>query len=426
MMFVVILAWFIYCLLSYYKIQYGLALVVLLLPSYLFRFSIFGLPSTFLELMIVSLFVIWLLKSSLYKKINFSFKNKAYNFFDRPTAFILSLWLLASILSLAINPNLASLGLWRAYFLEPMMFLLVFVYSIKSKEDKKLIVDALAFLVVWLFALAIYQNFSNWNLLAAYNFPNVKRLTSIFSYPNALSLITAPLAGFMASFWFYSKEKIKNLHYLLAAILALLLAFWTVSQGAIAAIFSSLFIWLILAKKTRKIAISFSVIVLIVAFIFLPIGSYINRYSQELTNPLLDLEASSLEIRSSQWSEASVFLAEHPLTGAGLNGYQEKIKDYHQHQWLEIYLYPHNIFLNFWMELGFFGLLVFIALLYIIIIKLKKLFEVKSAWAWPLTLFWSTWFIHGLVDVPYFKNDLSVLFFIFFGLTLIANKNEDK
>ena len=33
--------------------------------------------------------------------------------------------------------------------------------------------------------------------------------------------------------------------------------------------------------------------------------------------------------------------------------------------------------------------------------------------------------IHGLVDVPYFKNDLAVLFWIIIGL-IIINKKYDK
>jgi len=41
---------------------------------------------------------------------------------------------------------------------------------------------------------------------------------------------------------------------------------------------------------------------------------------------------------------------------------------------------------------------------------------------WPLTMMWSTWFIHGLVDVPYFKNDLSVLFFVMLAMTFLVSQ----
>jgi len=60
--------------------------------------------------------------------------------------------------------------------------------------------------------------------------------------------------------------------------------------------------------------------------------------------------------------------------------------------------------------------------LYIIKV-LYNLFKQKNNLAWPLTLVWLTWFVHGLVDVPYFKNDLSLLFFIFLALTVLA---QDK
>ena len=44
---------------------------------------------------------------------------------------------------------------------------------------------------------------------------------------------------------------------------------------------------------------------------------------------------------------------------------------------------------------------------------------------YPLALAWLTLLIHGLVDLPYFKNDLSLLFFILLGLTILNISNED-
>jgi hypothetical protein len=39
---------------------------------------------------------------------------------------------------------------------------------------------------------------------------------------------------------------------------------------------------------------------------------------------------------------------------------------------------------------------------------------------WALLGAWTTILIHGLVDVPYFKNDLSVLWMLLVGLTILT------
>lgn len=414
--FAVVLVVFI--IVSYRRPLLGLGTVIVLLPSYLWRLNVVGLPTSFLELLVVSLFLVWLLKEKKYKKINFSLQKNNTNKISKVLRILLVLWLLASLLALASNFNWSSLGLWRAYFLEPLMFFLVFIYTVKDQKDWLVIINSLALLLAWLFTVTMYQNFTDWNYIGAYNFPNVRRLTGPFAYPNALSLLTAPLAALFFGLWVYSKNKLFNWHYLLLFVFGLSLAIMTVSQGAIVAIIFSLFLSLILAKKFIKWV---WLIVIFVLLISLALLSKIDF------NPKLNLQSSSLDIRFNQWQETREFLADNFLWGAGLNGYQSALKYYHHNDWLEIYLYPHNIFLNFWTEMGILGLIIFLALLVYILCLLRDIFKSKNTLARPLIMMWAVWFVHGLVDVSYFKNDLSVLFFVMLGLTfLVANKQKNE
>jgi len=406
-----------FILLTHRKVLWGLGAIIVLLPSYLWRFDILGLPTTFLELMITAIFLIWLLKDKKYTKINFSLKENTHNPIPKALRYLLGLWLLASIIALLTNFAWASLGLWRAYFLEPIIFLLVFVYTVRDKKDWQVIINSLGILLAWLFTVAMYQNFTDWNYIAAYNLPNVKRLTGPFSYPNALSLLSAPLTALFAGLWIYSKDKLYNWHYLLLFIFGLSLAITTVSQGAIVAIIFSLFIALILAKKVRKLGVALLAIGALGILLLLPKINF---------NPQLDLESSSLDIRFNQWQETKDLLADNFLLGTGIAGYQKSLQAYHQTEWLEIYLYPHNIFLNFWTELGLLGLLVFVSLMIYITGLIKKMFKTKNNLAWPLTMMWLTWFVHGLVDVPYFKNDLALLFFLMLIFTLVISKEKQN
>ncbi|MCD4760622.1 O-antigen ligase family protein, partial [bacterium] len=434
--FTVALIAFIYF--SYQKPIFGLATIIVLLPSYLWRFNILGVPTTFLELMIGFLFIIWLVKNQQYKKlnpasflkmrkwcgVNLLFWKKSKNNIPVKLRWFLVLWLLSSIIALMVNPTYSALGLWRAYWLEPMIFFLIFIYTVKDKKDFKIIINALMLLVAWLFTVTIYQNFSSWNFIEAYNYPNLKRLTAVFAYPNALSLLIAPLTALFAGLWIYSKQKLKDWPYLLVAIFGVLLAGLAVSEGALIAIAFSLFILLIFVKNIRKFSIPVFILVVIISFFVLPTIRYTQLFFNQLVNPNLSLQASSLEIRSSQWRETFDMLADRPIFGSGLNGYQRIMENYHQVDWIEIYLYPHNIFLNFWTEMGLLGLAVFVGLMIYVICVLKKLFKDKNIFVWPLTMAWLTWFVHGLVDVPYFKNDLSLLFFIMLGLTIFIKQNK--
>lgn len=397
------------------NILWGLGAIIVFLPSYLWRFKILFLPSTFLELMILILFFVWFLGVEAYRP---KFWHSLVA--EKKWLAIIFIWLLLSLVAWFFNPTIKSFGLWRAYFLEPVLFFVVLLSSLKSTKDYIFIVKALAMLIFWLAIFAIVQNFTGSNLPAAYDHPNVKRLTAVFSYPNALSLLSAALSGFLLAYYFFWQKKWE---YLLLGLLGLFLSWWSVSQGALAGI-ATAFGLLVLShiyqtlKNIRQRILFVGLGILLLAFF---LNSNIARsFYQQLFQPTLDLQASSLEIRSSQWQETGLLLRDHWFTGAGLGAYQLRLIPYHQTAWLEIFLYPHNIFLNFWVELGLLGLLVFCIILFFIFQELKFLFLNKHKLAWPLLILWVIWLVHGLVDVPYFKNDLSLLFFIFLVLTIKA------
>lgn len=418
-LFLIILAWLVFVYFSQRKIIWGLGIIVLLLPSYLWRFKIFGLPSTFLELMILSLLFIWFIREKPYQKVfwqkNFALQKKWF--------YLLLAWLLISVLALFFNSTFSALGLWRAYFFEPILFFIILFSSLKSNEDRQLLISSLAGLVFYLSIFAVVQNFTYFNLPPAYDgYNDVKRLTSVFSYPNALALLSAPIAAFLVAYYFFSRKK--QWEYLFIGLLASFLSWWSLSQGALVALgiaFCTAFFAFVyrhyFSKKNKYIFWSILFLLLLGLF-FSPVSQSIQ---QQIFHPQLNsTSATSLEIRSNQWSETWSMLGDNWFTGAGLAAYSDKMVFYHQILWIEVFLYPHNIFLNFWVELGLLGLLCFLLIMFFIAKEIKKLFINKDELAWPLMLFWLVWFVHGLVDVPYFKNDLSILFFIFLALTLKA------
>lgn len=140
----------------------------------------------------------------------------------------------------------------------------------------------------------------------------------------------------------------------------------------------------------------------------------------KIKNELL-LRDWSGHVRKTQWSETWTMLkdtstplgAGRPIIGAGLSGYKTALAPYHKATYLEIFEYPHNIVLNFWSETGLLGLLVF---LWIIILFFRNTRHHAAIASMVVIL------IHGLVDVPYFKNDLAILFWIIYALGLLSTK----
>lgn len=439
-----------FIILCFKNLRLALLLTIFLLPSYLLRFNICGFPTTLLEISILSSFVVWFIKnhrSILKKKISF---NKT------PYPFGLEIILILAVSCAAMfvgGLNSSALGIFKAYFLEPVMFFALILNTFKGSKGLKQIIMALAYSTLVVSAFAVYQKITGQFIFNEFwANPENRRIVSFFGYPNAVALYLGPIIPLLAGLFFWqlkSKGGLKifaeQLVLLSAIVLNILAIYFAKSKGAILAlILSALLSIFFLLKKKWKIIITILAILSISTF-----GYFQKDWIK------LQLSASlSYQIRTIQWDETLKMLDDgHFLWGSGLAKYQEVIKPYHQEgfffnkdadpdfrrkvvfgsdqkyrdeRWqpLEIYLYPHNIFLNFWVELGLIGMIIFIFLiLRFIFISLKYYFQNKnnrnSALALSLFASMSVILLHGLFDVPYFKNDLSVLFWIIIALLAI-------
>jgi len=82
---------------AYRNLLWGIGAIIVLLPTYLWRFEFIIFPTSFLELMIIALFVIWLVKDKRYSQINFSLNKKTNNALSGPLQYLLGLWLIVSV-----------------------------------------------------------------------------------------------------------------------------------------------------------------------------------------------------------------------------------------------------------------------------------------------------------------------------------------
>ena len=385
-------------------------------------------------------------------------------------------------------------GIWKAYFFEPLLFYIILFNVFGAKKEGEENSFSLIFSqIIWSLTIAsflisvfaVYQKFTG-NFIANpfWSAETTRRVVSVFSYPNALGLYLAPLVLLMigkllSALSVYilprpagegwgegaSRKKIIKIILLLTTIILSLLSIqFAHSEGAIVGISAGLIMFgLLFGKKTRLATLGFLAIAFIVIFANINLR---DKFIEKAT-----LSDFSGEVRKQQWRETWKVLTESPqrfILGAGLDNYQKAVKPYHQEgiffnkdndpdfrrklvlfnneykmkywQPVEIYMYPHNIFLNFWSELGLAGALLFVWIIAkFYYIGFRQLFQnsklkIKNSGSnakesyliIALLCTMTAIVVHGAVDVPYFKNDLSVMFWVIIALMGMSNLINNK
>ena len=400
---------------SYKDFYKGLFLFLLITPVYLIRFKILNIPTTLLEIMFFIIFINWILK---FKN---NILNKIKNLYQKNKLFFYSIiiFLLSSTIAILISLNTKSaLGEWKAFYIEPIIFFIILITSLKTKKQIENLFFALILSGLITSIFGIYQHYTGF--FVPYSFwenNETYRITTWYGFPNAVGHmlgVLMPISIYLIISNF-KKNNFKTIISLLFIPLAILTIFFAKSTGALIGILASTFLLLIYFKKTRLITLIFSFIAFSI-FIFLPIN---NPIKQELL-----FQDRSGQIRLNMWNETWQFLKTEPLSGAGLTSYSQKIIPFHgqvNKENIEIFHHPHNIFLTMWINLGFFGLISFI---FINLFCFYKYFKDKNHLTFFVLLSLVSFLIMGLVDSPYIKNDLAFIYW--FLITLFFIKYEQN
>lgn len=324
-----------------------------------------------------------------------------------------------------------SLGIFKSWFFLPFLIFLVFLpYLAKKNFQKKHFSSLLlsGFVILILVLPFIFQKILTYD----------GRLSAIFLSPNHLGMLLAP--GFLIFFLELWKKKILKNYYtdpilFSIAIIGLtiysIVLYLTFSYSTWIGLSGSLFVFLFFYKKKHSL--------------FLFLITFLIFFSQ-ISNPKLKsiLEGeyySSFHSRQMIWQSALFISRDHFWLGVGPGNFQEAYLDYAK-SFKEPYLEwaapePHNLFLAFQTQIGFLGTLSFVLMIFLSILQLKKLLQKKEKDSLPSSsvsdsiqeklllsssLFLLYLIIHGLVDTPYFKNDLALLFWIFLAPLWLKNK----
>ncbi|MEK7606725.1 MAG: O-antigen ligase family protein [Patescibacteria group bacterium] len=410
---------FLFAFFSWRKFSWALLFVVATLPSYLIRFSAGGFPMTVLEGMIYIVFLVWCIRH---------FRTAKAAIPPRSILLPIGFFLLAATVAVFVSPDMrAAAGVWKAYFFEPILFLLPLLFALRTREvSPASVMRVLSVSVMLLSSFAFFQKLTGFWIPSPWAEESVRRVTSIFAYPNALGLFLGPLVLLFTGRLFPSRAaSVKGAtaigYWLLTLLASLLVIVWAHSTGALVGIAAGLiFLFLLLLLKHRNRIRRFHFTFYLLPFTFSMILAVGFIFKTPALRDELLMRDWSGQVRRTIWGETRQMLRDHPISGAGLAGYQTGIEPYHRAKYIEIFLYPHNILLNFWSEVGLLGVAGFFWLMIFFFRRAWKFFLGKdreraiaaaSAMAAMIALL-----VHGLVDVPYFKNDLSVLFWIIYAL----------
>lgn len=399
MLYLVGIYFLLFTYLSIKKFPIAVYLLLLTLPTYLIRFNLGPLPSTLLEVSLFGLFLGWLfgIRKEDIQKLKSDIRGHKTFFIFVATLLLFSfIGGLTSMIG-ATNPTeklIYGIGEWRALFFQPILFFIILLTRREQLDNKK-IIASLAGAAVFVSSIAVIQKFTGFLFPPSlWDDQLFGRVTSIFTSANAIGLFTAPIVFLSLSIF-----KDKKYVVLVSAILILLANAFSVSQGAWIAIGAGLLVYMFILGY-KKLAIGIALVGIA--------GSLIIPSMREAV--LFQDQAG--QNRVNLWTHTADYLTESPknfILGSGIRNFFDAIqKPFYNPKVLEPLKYPHNIILNFWTEIGLFGMISMMGLLVCLFRFACQIEDKQKRAAFLAALV--TLVIHGLVDVPYFKNDLSMLF----------------
>lgn len=367
-----------------------LFVTIIAIPFYVVRFSVGPVPSTIVEVLIYLTFL-----SSLFSHLKGLRSSKMVWF----GAF----FVLAGLIATYFDPDKPrALGIWKAYFFDGYLLFLILLAVREKKEiiATALILSGLLAAVVSLGMFAFGAKTIDHRLL------DLDRLS-----PNYLAMFLTPLL--VLSFaTLGQKLKLGKIYVFeaVAGLVMLVAVILTQSRGALVAISGVAVLSFIIVIFKKRVSVIVRSIV-IVAFIILIISVYY-LFRPDFTRH--DRTASSSNIRYYIWSTSLEIARQNPVFGIGLSNYQ----DYFSNLTKDRVNYPefispqaltaHNLYLHLYIVSGILGLLSFIAL-----VVSTKFWQFKNL---ALSVALIAILLYGLVDTPFFRNDLALVFWTIIAL----------
>ncbi|TAK95553.1 O-antigen ligase family protein [Patescibacteria group bacterium] len=396
-----------------------LLVTILLLPTYLVRLSLFGVPTNLLELLALATIVATFWNVRKWKE----------HFITLPRIYLISAGLIVLGVSLSALASVdwhVSLGIIKGWFLIPIAFSLA-VYA-QLKQNQLTIRHILAAY----YSSAVATSFIALDYALSRTYTYDGRLSAFYESPNQLAMFLAP-AIFVGAYLGLTKWRHVLVKNWTNSICLAGLAFAYISLWLTVFLTSSYATWAAIAISLLGLALLARQWKIIIVLTALACAIVISQLGTPKMSDLLGRTAhSSWDSRLAIWKASIRIGSDHPIWGIGPGNFQKKYLDYQVYfppypEWAVPQ--PHNLYLAFWLQTGLIGTLGFLMLTISFLYQLFRRIQ-KQKGDHPLvalTILGIILFvlIHGLVDTPYWRNDLAFLFWILIVVGLTATDNTD-
>lgn len=403
---------FILCILlflamSWYSMRMALFGLILLVPIYILRLDLGPIPTNLWELLVAWVFLVQVIRKPLEL-------IAAFQRFIRPIFWPLLLIFAGLAIGLLVTPDLfLTAGIIKGWFVAPILFYILLCLNLK-KEDLVPATVALLFSTLPIALAALDQ------VVTRQFMTNDGRASAWFASANYLTLYLVPICLVSIHLW---SELSRKRRWILVFVWAanLLAIYFSFSFGGWLALIASLAIGIIwyrfdLFKKWLLPTILAGALAVTLLY-----------FTNERFATMLNLaEKSSASIRLQVWAAALLMIKENFFIGLGAGSftlnYQQYVLRLFNPPIEYAILHPHNLAFQILISSGLAGLLGFV---WLFILYFKKI-VLKNPLTLGLFMAMVAILVHGLVDTPYFKNDLAALFWILFAFNTIQSHGQQK
>ena len=410
-------------------VSYLVLICLFLIPFYIFRFSIFGLPTNIFEISTVITFLIFL-GSEIFKflrqkksKIEFSYGYLAAYF----------LLLFSAISVFFAEDRIRALGIFKGWFLVPAILYFRVLNLWKEKKVRQITIPIYISMII----VSIWAGLQKLGIISTFfyqvgdsgfsDYLSRFRAFGPFESPNYLAMYLVPAIFISLPILGYFKRTSDKILLGGLYILPLHALYASHSLGGLLAfgfaVISILSFGLTKEYRAKLLNSGTKVTVLALALI-------ISAVAFSLIFSSVDKEIYSRNIRVEIYHYSGELIKTRPISGIGLGEFQDSVEEISkgnagfQLYGLSYALHPHNLFLAFWLNLGILGFLSFLFLLWSYFRNLARrggdLLFLASLFAAMIAIL-----IHGIFDTTYFKNDLSVIFWLLLALSIIVGEKKD-
>jgi O-antigen ligase len=377
------------------------------MPLYVVRWHVGPAPTTLLEILILATITLYSLTL---------IRHRAPKPRRTPYDIPIALFMLAAVVAVFIAPDhRGALGIFRAYIVEPIAIYYVVTAVFETAEAPQTLLAAWGAGTI-LFAIdevfVFLRAFLSGGLIPGH------AAAAFDINPNSVAMYLEPLIGVAAGFALFGRGRqrwaaIATLAFMLPAELA------TLSRGGLLALgILAVIAVLTVSSWPLRIALAVGAVVGAVLISFLPVvGSRVATALTPMTGTFFG--------RVGIWVVTLRMLRDHPVFGAGLNAYQTTVAPYRAvDPQLSPEPYPHNILLTTWSELGVLGLAAFAFILGSLIVRpwmsFSRAVGATRPLLWGLGAAFAMIAVHGMVDSVYWKNDMSLEFWVLAALQVVA------